>query len=256
MKKEYKTIKVTLKDGVAVLTINNPPVNQMSPQMGQDFREAVTEAFQKTQVKAVILTGTGKNFIAGADITQLQRVKSKDEIFTVALTAARFLNSIEAGPKPVMAAINGNCLGGGLETAMVCHYRVAAQGGEPGTTRSTDRPHPRSRGDPEAAPPHRASQRHGDDHHRTTHQGGKGLLRGLVDEVVAPEELLETALKAARRFLSGELNLKTRMTRNRMTVFPSAAEKTAMLNYAKVTAIRRPRDTSPPSRPSRPWKRA
>ena len=112
MKKEYKTIKVSFEDGVAVLTIDSPPVNQMSQQMGQDFGEAITEAFGDDAVKAVILTGTGKNFIAGADITQLQRVKTRDEVFQVALRAARFLNSIEVGPKPVIAAINGNCLGG------------------------------------------------------------------------------------------------------------------------------------------------
>ena len=127
MKTGYKTIKVEIRDGVATLTIDNPPVNQMSPQLSQDFRDAVTGAFEEDGVKAIVLTGTGKNFIAGADITLLQKVKSKEEVFTIALTAARFLNGIETGPKPVVAAINGNCLGGGLETAMACHYRIAAQ---------------------------------------------------------------------------------------------------------------------------------
>ncbi len=65
MKTEYKTIKVELRDGVAILTIDSPPVNQMSPQMGQDFGEAITEAFGNDEVKAIVLTGTGKNFIRG-----------------------------------------------------------------------------------------------------------------------------------------------------------------------------------------------
>ena len=128
MKMDYKTVKVELRDGVAVLTIDNPPVNQFSPQMAEDFAESIQEAFGDDEVKAIVLTGTGKNFIAGADITQLQTVKDKDDIGQKALLMAQFLNQMETGPKPLVAAINGNCLGGGLETAMVCHYRVAAEG--------------------------------------------------------------------------------------------------------------------------------
>ena len=81
MKMDYKTIKVELRDGVAVLTIDNPPVNQFSPQMAQDFIESIQEAFGDDEVKALVLTGTGKNFIAGADITQLQTVRDKDDIY-------------------------------------------------------------------------------------------------------------------------------------------------------------------------------
>ena len=112
MKTDYRTIKVELKDGVAVLTLDNPPVNQMSPQLMKDFTEAVREVLEDAQVKAVVLTGVGKNFIAGADITQLKLVKKREDIYQKALMGARFLNSIEAGPKPFIAAINGNCLGG------------------------------------------------------------------------------------------------------------------------------------------------
>ena len=128
MKTDYQTVKVTLHEGVAVLTLDNPPVNQMSPQLMQDFGTAMGEAMQDGAVKAIVLTGTGKNFIAGADITRLQRIKKKEDIFEPALEAARFLNGIEMSPKPIIAAINGNCLGGGLETAMACHYRIAAPG--------------------------------------------------------------------------------------------------------------------------------
>ncbi len=234
MKTEYKTIKVELKDGVAVLTIDNPPVNQMSPQMGQDFGEAVTEAYGDDAVKAIVLTGTGKNFIAGADITQLQMVKERDDIFGVASQGARFLSSIEVGPKPVVAAINGNCLGGGLETAMVCHYRVAAKGinlGQPevqiglipgagGTQRL-----PRLIGLPNALEMIAVGK---------PIKAEKAYSRGLVDEVVTQEELLDTAIKAARRFISGELNLKIRMTRNRTDRLPSAAEKKAFLDVSKM----------------------
>ena len=76
MKTDYKTIRVGVTDGVALLTIDSPPVNQFSPQMAQDFGQAMTEAFGDDEVKAIVLTGSGKNFIAGADITQLQQVRT------------------------------------------------------------------------------------------------------------------------------------------------------------------------------------
>ena len=234
MKTDYPTIKVELKDHVAVLTLNNPPVNQMSLQLMTDFRQAVGEAYEDAQVKAIVLTGVGKNFIAGADITQLKLVKNREEIFEKALMGARFLNSIEAGPKPLIAAINGNCLGGGLETAMACHYRVASQGvdlGQPevqiglipgagGTQRL-----PRLIGLPNALEMITTGK---------AIKSEKALQRALVDEVVPAERLLDAALKAAQRFIKGELNLKMRMTRNVIHRIPSAAEKTAVLGYAKI----------------------
>jgi 3-hydroxyacyl-CoA dehydrogenase/enoyl-CoA hydratase/carnithine racemase len=233
MKTEYKTIRVELKDGVALLTIDNPPVNQMSPQMGQDFREAIAEVFKDEQVKAAILTGTGRNFIAGADITRIQSVSNKDQAYQLAMEGARFLSSIETGPKPVIAAINGNCLGGGLETAMCCHYRVAARGanlGQPevqiglipgagGTQRL-----PRLIGLPNAMEMITTGNPIKAEH---------AFQRRLVDELVMPEKLLETAFRAARRFISGQLTLRTRMTRNLIDRLPSAAEKKALLNYIK-----------------------
>jgi 3-hydroxyacyl-CoA dehydrogenase/enoyl-CoA hydratase/carnithine racemase len=239
MKMDYKTIKVELRDGVAVLTIDNPPVNQFSPQMAQDFIESIQEAFGDDEVKALVLTGTGKNFIAGADITQLQTVRDRDDIYQKALLMVQFLNQVETGPKPLVAAINGNCLGGGLETAMVCHYRVAAQGvnlGQPevqiglipgagGTQRL-----PRLIGLPNATEMITTGK---------PIKSEKAHMRGLVDEVVPQEELLETALKAARRFISGELNFWMRMTRNRNDRLPSAAERTAFVNYSKFMAAQK-----------------
>lgn len=233
MKTDYRTIKVDLQEEVAVLAIDHPPVNQMSPQMTQDFAEALTEAFEDPQVKAVVLTGTGKNFIAGADITQLQAIKEKNQIYQVALRAARFLNGIETGPKPVIAAINGNCLGGGLETAMCCHYRVAAQGVNLGQPEVQIGLIPGAGGTqrlPRLVGPVNALEM------ITTGnpiKAEKAYQRRLVDEVVEPDQLLPTALKAARRFISGQLNLKLRQTRNINDRIPSALEKKALIHYSK-----------------------
>ena len=239
MKTDYKTIQIDLKDGVAVLAFNNPPVNQLSPHFAREIGEAITEAFQDEEVKAVILTGTGKNFIAGADILQLYPIKDKDFLLPKVLEMARFYDTIETGPKPVIAAINGNCLGGGLEMAMACHYRIAAKGvnlGQPevqiglipgagGTQRL-----PRLIGLPSAMEMITTGQ---------PIKAEKAKDKGLVDEVTAPEELLEAAIKAAGLFVSGKLKHTARMTRNKFDRLPSTAEKKAIINFGKATAAQK-----------------
>jgi enoyl-CoA hydratase/carnithine racemase len=118
METDYKSLKVELKDGIAILYMNNPPVNQLSEHFVREMADALMQASTDTSVKAVILTGTGKNFIAGADITQIQPIRDKNFLLPRVLENNRFINAIEEGPKPVIAAINGHCLGGGLEIAM------------------------------------------------------------------------------------------------------------------------------------------
>ena len=241
MKTEYQTITVEIRDGVAILTMNNPPVNQLSPDFSRELKESITGALEDPGIKALILTGTGKNFIAGADITQVYKVKEKETILPVALEMARFLNGIEQASKPVIAAINGNALGGGLETAMACHYRVAAEGvnlGQPevqiglipgagGTQRL-----PRLIGLPNALEMITVGK---------PIKAEKAYARGLVDEVVSQEALLDTAMKGVQRFLSGELNLWMRRTRNINDRVPGAAEKQALLNYSKMMAAQKAR---------------
>ena len=128
MKTGYKTVKVKLKDGVAVFTMDNPPVNQLSRHFVLELADAFSEAYKDENIQAIVLTGTAKNFLAGADITQIKDIKTKDALLPGVRDNNRFINAIETGPKPVVAAINGNCLGGGLEIAMASHYRVASRG--------------------------------------------------------------------------------------------------------------------------------
>ncbi len=236
MKTDYRTIQVELKEGAAILTLNNPPVNQLSEPFVKEMADAVTEAFQDQEVTAVILTGTGKNFIAGADITEIKGVTDKDFLFSQVMERHRFMNAIEDGPKPVIAAINGHCFGGGLEIAMACHYRIAAQGvqvGQPevkiglipgsgGTQRL-----PRLVGLPDAL------------NMITTGNGipaEKGMENGCIDEVVSKESLLEKSLDVARRFISGELNHSNRLTRMRTDRLPSPEEKQGIMTIAKQMA--------------------
>jgi 3-hydroxyacyl-CoA dehydrogenase/enoyl-CoA hydratase/carnithine racemase len=233
MNTDYKTIQVEIKDGVAVLTMNNPPVNQLSEHFVMELAQAIGEAFGEDAVKALVLTGSGNNFIAGADITQIKDVKTKDELLPKMKENMRFLNSIETGPKAVVAAINGNCLGGGLEIAMCCHYRVAVKGinlGQPEVQIGLI---------PGAGGTQRLPRLVGLRYALEMITIGKPIKaevahqRGLVDEVTDPEKLVEAAVKAARRFAARELNVRARATRNRYYWIPSAAEKKGMMEFAK-----------------------
>ena len=108
MKMDYKTVKVEVRDGVAILSLNNPPVNQLSEHFVREMADALIQAAADNGIKAVILTGTGKNFIAGADITEMQKVKDKNILLPRVMENHRFINGIEDAPKPVIAAINGH----------------------------------------------------------------------------------------------------------------------------------------------------
>jgi 3-hydroxyacyl-CoA dehydrogenase/enoyl-CoA hydratase/carnithine racemase len=234
MKMDYQTVKVELSEGIAVFRMDNPPVNQLSEHFVRELSDAFGDAFKDVAVKAVVLTGTGKNFVAGADITQIKAIRTRDRILSLLKDNNRFLNAIETGPKPVVAAINGNCLGGGLELAMACHYRVAVRGvdlgqaevqiglipGAGGTQRL-----PRLIGLPNALDMITTGK---------PVKAEKALDRTLVDELADAPQLVETAVRAARRFVSGQLNLKLRATRFRHERLPSAAEKKALLDFAKL----------------------
>jgi len=238
MKTDYKTIAVTLKDGVAVFAMNNPPVNQLSDHFVRELAAAITEAFDDDQIKALVLTGAGKNFIAGADITQIKDVKTKEQVLPMVRENNRFISGIETGPKPVIAAINGNCLGGGLELAMACHYRVAVKGINLGQPEVQIGLIPGAGGTQRL--PRLVGLRYGIEM-ITIGKPIKAEIafqRGLVDEVVDPEKLEAAAVKAAERFVSGELKVQLRATRNRNDRMPSAAEKKSLIDFTKaMTAV-------------------
>jgi len=117
---EETPVSVTLeKDGdVAVIIVNNPPVNALSWHVRQGLEDNFGAALADDSVKAIVLRCAGGTFIAGADISEFGKPPRGPDFNAV-------LNSIEAASKPVVAAIHGTALGGGLETALVCHYRIA-----------------------------------------------------------------------------------------------------------------------------------
>src|SRR5262245_17032186 len=111
-------VRLTYDDGVAVITIDNPPVNALSRGVPEGIAESIRAAAHDAAVSAVVVVGAGRTFIAGADIKDLAEGKEGPHLHDL-------LQSIEDCPKPVVMALHGTALGGGLEVAMAGHYRVA-----------------------------------------------------------------------------------------------------------------------------------
>lgn len=116
-------------DGVAVITICNPPVNALAPQIIGGLKEKYNEAMKRDDVVAVVLTGDAGKFSGGFDINVFQKVHMTGDISLLPdVSVELVVNTIEDAKKPSVAAIQGLALGGGLELAMGCHARVATPG--------------------------------------------------------------------------------------------------------------------------------
>jgi len=113
------TVHYEVRGNVALMTIDNPPVNPLSSGVRQGLHDGVTQALADDSVAAIVLTGAGRAFIAGADISEFGG-KSEGPSLHDCLTA------MDNSSKPIVAAINGTAFGGGLEVALCCHYRVIA----------------------------------------------------------------------------------------------------------------------------------
>ena len=105
--------------GIAVITVNHPPVNALNNAMRKGLVEALGRARDDADVKGVVIAAAGRTFIAGADITEFNQPP-------VSPTTIDVIETLDAMPKPVVAALHGTALGGGLEVALGCHFRVAA----------------------------------------------------------------------------------------------------------------------------------
>jgi enoyl-CoA hydratase len=120
-------VNYTIEGRIATITINRPPVNAMNKQMRDELGEVFAEIAGNEEIWAIILTGAGdRAFVAGADINELRAV-TPQTVLPRAREIHGLLNRIEDFPKPVIAAINSYALGAGLELAMVCDFRIAAE---------------------------------------------------------------------------------------------------------------------------------
>jgi 3-hydroxyacyl-CoA dehydrogenase len=121
-------------DRVAVVTIDNPPVNALSTAVWEGIDDAVARAGGDPAVDAVVLTGAGTTFVAGTDIRIFDALTTRELSLARSAKTHAILRRLEDSPKPLVAAIHGQAFGGGNEVAMACHYRIAtpdAQIGQP-----------------------------------------------------------------------------------------------------------------------------
>jgi 3-hydroxyacyl-CoA dehydrogenase/enoyl-CoA hydratase/3-hydroxybutyryl-CoA epimerase len=197
-------LTITQHGGTAVLTLDLPgePVNKLSAQVKTEFEAAFARLKSDPAVQAVVvISGKADNFIAGADLEEIKGFSTREEFTRLAREGQEMLQMVDDFPKPVIAAINGACLGGGLELTLACDWRVA-----------TD--HPKTQlGLPEVQvgllPGAGGCQRLprligltaalGIILPGKSEPGLKAFKLGMVDELVPKSILLETALKAADR---------------------------------------------------------
>ena len=118
MSDETAVTNLAVEDGIAIVTVNSPPVNALSAPVRDGIAAAMREASADPAVKAVVLICEGRTFIAGADISEFGKPPKGTPLLEM-------IDTLESNAKPVVAAIHGTALGGGLETALGAHYRVA-----------------------------------------------------------------------------------------------------------------------------------
>ncbi|HLL15315.1 MAG TPA: enoyl-CoA hydratase/isomerase family protein [Pyrinomonadaceae bacterium] len=123
-----KLVRYAAAEGVAVLTLNDPPANTYSYEMMSELDRAILAARMDESVHVIVITGSGEKFFcAGANIAMLQSVTPTFKYY-FCLHANETLSRLEQTPKLVIAAINGHCVGGGLEVAMAADIRIARKG--------------------------------------------------------------------------------------------------------------------------------
>lgn len=186
---------------IAVVTLNSPPVNALSAPVREGITNGVKAAIDNDAVKAIVLICEGKTFIAGADITEFGKAPKGPSLFDA-------LQMIEFGTKPVVAAIHGTALGGGLEVALTCHYRVAVPSAKCGLPEVNLGLLPGAGGTqrlPRIVGPEKALEMVTSGQH----VGAKKCLEmGLVDELAEEGKLREGAVAFAKKVVAEKRPLK------------------------------------------------
>ena len=187
-------------DGVMVVRLSHPPVNALSRAVLTELAQVATELRDDPSVKAVVVTGEGKAFAAGADIAEFgDQARARE----VATTIRAALDALSAIPRPVIAALNGVALGGGLELALACDLRIAADNarvGQPEILLGIIPGGGATQRLPRLIGPARAKELIWSGRQV---RADEALAIGLVDRVVAGDRLLDAALDWAGELAAG-----------------------------------------------------
>jgi enoyl-CoA hydratase/carnithine racemase len=127
MSGDYDTLKLAIEDGIATVRLENEPVNAISQQMRHDLADLLTK-LREDRVRVVVFTGSEKVFSVGADVSLFEAAQewTTQEFRANSRVLGRFFQGLEEMEKPVLAAIEGTCVGGGLELALACDVRIVA----------------------------------------------------------------------------------------------------------------------------------
>ena len=219
---------LSVTDGVAVLTLNSPPVNALSAPVREGIHKGIKAAIDDPSVNAIVLICDGRTFIAGADITEFGKAPQGPSLFEAQ-------DMIENAPKPVIAAIHGTALGGGLEVALTCHYRVAVPSAKCGLPEVNLGLLPGAGGTqrlPRIVGPEKALEMVTSGQHVGAKQC---LAMGLVDELAEEGKLREGAIAFAKKLVAEKRPLK-RVRDNDDKVKAARGNKELFANFRKSIA--------------------
>jgi enoyl-CoA hydratase/carnithine racemase len=124
---EKDFLRISIEDGVALVTIDRPPLNILGFSQYENLCETVIHLIETRQARAVVLTGTKKAFISGLNISEILKITTSEENNEKTLRIKNCFRKVEQLRRPVIAAIDGNCFGGGLELSISCHIRIASK---------------------------------------------------------------------------------------------------------------------------------
>jgi enoyl-CoA hydratase len=199
---KYSILDVQINEGIAIVTINRPEaLNALNTKFFEEMDSVIAALSKNSEVKIMIISGSGKAFVAGADIAEMVN-KTQEEGSAFSRIGQHTFRSLEKMNIPVIAAINGFALGGGLELAMACDFRIAsskAKFGQPEVNLGL-------------IPGYAATQRLS----RLTGLGNalyllmtadmvtsdEALRIGLIQKIVEPDQLMEEVMKIARNILA------------------------------------------------------
>jgi enoyl-CoA hydratase len=119
-------LNCSVENRVALITINRPPLNVLPAAYYRELCNMVISLIEKKEARAVIVTGSNKAFVTGLDVNDIKALKTAQDNDRMTLEIKALFRQVEKLPRPVIAAINGNCFGGGLELALSCHMRLAS----------------------------------------------------------------------------------------------------------------------------------
>ena len=193
--------KLDINDNVAILTLNSPPVNALSADVREGLDKGIKEAIASSNVEAIVLICDGRTFIAGADISEFGKEPKGPSLFEVQ-------EELESSPKPIIAAIHGTALGGGLEVALTCHYRIAVPSAKCGLPEVSLGLLPGAGGTqrlPRLVGVEQALKMVTSGTHLSA---DKCLKSGLIDKLANEDQLLEDSISFAKEIVSENKPLK------------------------------------------------